>query len=90
MNNVVRLVSKPRPSKGAQTGTCRTSIQMADMLGDIAGMEGHGGCPVAGLNAGTLGALRRRGLVADYECHGARVCLSPVGRNVLRGWRSRV
>ena len=84
---VVRLHPKPRPKRGEQTGPMRTSMAMFLMMADIEGMEGHGGCPVAGLNARTLAALRSRGLVADYFSHVNRVCLSPVGRNVIRSWR---
>lgn len=85
--NVVRLIPRPRVSRSKQTGPMNTSIEMANMLGDIAGMEESGGCLVMGLNRRTMDAIWRRGLVAQYECHGSRLCLSPVGRNVLRYWR---
>lgn len=88
MSDIVRLKvpSQPNPRR-AQTGILRTSVEMADMLGDIAGAEECGGMTPQGCNDRTLTALRKRGLVADYDCHGPRVCLSPVGRNVLRSWR---
>lgn len=90
MSNVVTLKVKPRPSRSAQTGLMSTSYNMYLMMADIDGMEAHGGCPVAGLNKSTRRALFKRGLIAYYYSHVSRICLSPVGRNVLRSWRYRL
>lgn len=90
MSNVVSLVTRPRPSRGKQDGIMHTSYHMYLSLADIEGMESHGGAPRAGINTRTFRALFNRGLVACYESYGVRVCLTPIGRNVLRSWRLRL
>lgn len=90
MAEIVRLEVKPRPKRGKQDGIMRTSYAMFLMLADIEGMENHGGCPLAGLHIATRRALSKRGLIAVYRSYGNRACLSPVGRNVIQAWRSRL
>lgn len=90
MGSVVTLKVRPRPPRGVQDGLLRTSYQMYLMLCEISALEDRGGAACCALSFNTLGALRARGLVAEYQSYGARVCLSPIGWNVKASWDRRL